>query len=40
MGLAGGACLGNEIEHGAVVGRCQEITDYIDMKYEDLKKGE
>jgi len=35
--LAGGACLGNESEHGIAVGRVREINDYLEMNYEDLK---
>ena len=40
VGMSEGACLGNEVEHSLAVGRCREINDYLDMRYEDLKRGE
>jgi len=34
--LGGGACLGNDCEHGKAVGRYLEIKDLLEMEYKDL----
>ena len=35
-GMAGGAYLGRDAEHGMAVGRCEEIDDFLNMTYEDM----